>query len=128
MSEPDAQAVDEVLKVEQRWVEAHRELDVGTIRDILAEDYLQIRADGSVIGKPEAVRSYQSGRRRWDKAESTDHRVTIHGDVAILVGRWRGRGENHGERFDYSARFMAVYVRRDGLWKLVADQSTRLSS
>ena len=128
MAKSNAELIDEVIAVERRWVEAHRELDLDVIREILAEDYVQIRADGAVIGKAETLQSYQSGKRRWDYANSDDYRVTLHGDVAILIGRWEGRGENDGERFDYIARFMSVFVRRDDVWQLVADQSTSIAT
>lgn len=116
----------EVLDVERRWVQAHRDLDLAVIEEILADDYVQIRSDGVLVGKAEALQSYRSGTRRWELAESDEYRLAIHGDVAILVGRWRGRGVNDGARFDYTARFMAVYVRRGGTWLLRADQSTPL--
>ncbi len=119
-------SVEEVIAAERRWVQAHRDLDLEALEDMLDEDYVQIRADGSVIGKQEALESYRSGKRRWDHAESDQYRVTVIGNSAILVGRWIGRGENDGTPFDYAARFMAFYVNRDGRWLLVADQSTPL--
>jgi ketosteroid isomerase-like protein len=127
MSEAREAFADEVIEVERRWVQAHRELDLDAIEEILADDYLQIRADGSVFGKKEALQSYRSGNRRWDYAESDQYQVGLHGDVAILIGRWRGQGKNAGERFDYTARFLAVYVKQEGVWRLIADQSTPLS-
>jgi ketosteroid isomerase-like protein len=42
----------------------------------------------------------------------------------VLHGRWRARGVNAGQRFDYTARFLSVYVKRDGRWQMVAAQST----
>lgn len=127
MSKSEVSIIDEIIRVEQRWVQAHRDLDLPTLEEILAEDYVQIRADGEVIGKAEAMQSYRSGNRRWDFAQSDQHRLRVYGDVAILVGRWTGRGVNDGEPFDYRARFMAIYVRRDKRWQLAADQSTPLS-
>jgi len=128
MSESDQRLIDEVIEVERRWVQVHRELDVGAIRQILADDYVQIRANGTVISKVEALQSYGSGKRRWDFADSDEYQVTVQGDVAILIGRWKGVGENDGERFDYASRFMAVYVQRDGAWHLAADQAAQLSA
>ena len=116
--------VEEIIEVERRWVQAHRDLDLEVLEDILDEDYVQIRPDGSVVGKLAVLESYKSGNRRWDQADSDQYRVSVLGDVAILIGRWVGRGENEGEPFDYTARFMAIYVKRDGRWLLVADQST----
>ena len=127
MSQPDTTPEGEIIEVERRWVQAHRDLDIDVIREILAEDYVQVRADGKVIGKAEVLQSYQSGKRLWDLAQSDEYRVAVHGYAAILVGRWRGRGVNDGERFDYTARFMAVYVRQDGAWHLAADQATPIA-
>ena len=124
MSKSDTSVKDEIIRVEQRWAHAHRDLDLATLEEILPEDYVQIRADGAVIGKAEAMQSYRSGNRRWDYAQSDQHRISVYGDVAILLGRWTGRGENDGAPFDYRARFMAIYVRREDRWQLVADQST----
>jgi ketosteroid isomerase-like protein len=44
-----------------------------------------------------------------------------------VIGRWIGRGENHGQRFDYTARFSSVYVRREKGWQIVLDHSTPLA-
>ena len=116
--------IQEVIAAERRWVQAHRDLDLDVLAEMMDEEYVQIRPDGSVVGKQEALESYRSGNRRWDHADSDQYRVTILDGTAILVGRWIGRGENDGKSFDYTARFMAVYASRDGNWLLVADQST----
>ena len=126
MANSNDRSVEEVIGAERRWVQAHRDLDLEALEDILDEDYVQIRSDGSVIGKQEALESYRSGNRRWDHADSDQYQVTVLGNSAILVGRWIGRGENDGAPFDYAARFMAFYANRDGRWLLVADQSTPL--
>lgn len=115
--------IKQVLGVERRWVEAHRKLDLNSIMDILADDYRQIQGDGAVIGKDELIESYRSGLRTWEIAESNDYEVRLSGNIALLIGRWRGKGENNGELFDYSARFLAVYRFEDGDWKLVSDVS-----
>ncbi len=126
MANSNDRSVEEVIAAERRWVQAHRDLDLEALEDMLDDDYVQIRADGSVIGKQEALESYRSGKRRWDHAESDQYQVTVLGNAAILVGRWIGRGENEGEPFDYTARFMAIYLKRDGTWRLIGDQSTPL--
>jgi ketosteroid isomerase-like protein len=121
-------AIQEILEAEQAWVQALRDMDLAALEALMAEDYTQILHDGSVIGKQEALASFQSQQRHWDYADSSGHMVRAYGDCAVLVGLWSARGENHGVAFDYQARFMAVYVRRSGNWQLVADQSTPLKA
>jgi ketosteroid isomerase-like protein len=122
-----AALIQEVLQVEQAWVEAHRQLDVATLERLMADDYFVIRSDGSVAGKEEDLASYLAGDRHWEYAEGDQYDVRIYGHTAVLSGRWRARGVNAGQPFDYSAQFLSVYVKRDGRWQMVAAQSTPFS-
>jgi ketosteroid isomerase-like protein len=121
-----AKSIEEVIATERRWVNAHLELDLDTLASILSDGYRQIQVDGSVIGKDELIASYGSGGRKWEVAESDEYDVRVYGETAVLIGRWRGVGENVGERFDYRARFLAVYALEGGSWKLVADVAVPL--
>ena len=116
-----SESISQVIATELRWVKAHREMDLGTIAEILSEGYRQIGNDGSIILKDQLLESYRSGERRWEIAESSEHDVQIVGDIAMLIGRWRGKGVNAGQAFDYTARFLAVYVLEDGDWRLHLD-------
>ena len=122
-----ADLIQEVLQVEQAWVEAHRQLDVATLERLMADDYFVIRSDGSVAGKEEDLVSYGAGDRHWEYAEGDQYDVRIYGQTAVLTGRWRARGVNAGQPFDYVARFLSVYVKRDDRWQMVAAQSTPIS-
>jgi ketosteroid isomerase-like protein len=92
------------------------------------EDYLKVESDGSVSDRASTLGKYTPETRHWDLAEGDEYIVRIYGDTAIVIGRWTARGTNNGERFDYQARFMSVYVRRDGGWRMVAEQSTEIKA
>jgi hypothetical protein len=111
--------IRKVIDCDLRWAQAHRDLDLKIIEEILSEKYQQIQADGSSISKEELLSSYRSGERLWEVSESSDHKVRISGDLAIMIGRWRGVGFNQGERFDNSARFLTIYELVDGIWKML---------
>ena len=119
----NSEIISGVIATELRWARAHRELDLDVIAEILSANYRGIRVDGSVIRRNELLDSYRSGERRGEIAESSEHDVQILGEVAILIGRWRGKGVNAGEAFDYTARFLSLYVLGNGDWKLYLDVS-----
>jgi ketosteroid isomerase-like protein len=50
------------------------------------------------------------------------------GEIALLIGRWRGKGQNQGQGFDYTARFLAVYHLEGSEWKLISDVSIPLEA
>jgi ketosteroid isomerase-like protein len=116
----------EVLATERSWTEAHLRGDVATIARLMASDYTKIQPDGSVVRRAEALASFVPEERAWEVAEGDKYDVRVYGDTAVVIGRWTARGVNHGVRFDYQARFLSVYVRRDGVWQMVAEQSTEI--
>ena len=72
----------------------------------------------------QVLASFRSGERYWAEARSDEHHVRVYGDAAVVVGRWRARGQNGADAFDYQARYVSVWVRRDAGWLMVSDQST----
>jgi ketosteroid isomerase-like protein len=122
----ESRLVADLLETERKWAAAHLSLDIDILADILSDQYRQIQSDGMVIGKNELLASYSSGHRKWEIAESDEYEVRMLGNVALLIGRWGGVGENKGEAFNYSARFMAVYQLEEGEWKLISDVSVPL--
>jgi ketosteroid isomerase-like protein len=119
-------AVQELLAVERAWTQAHLAGDRTTLERLMAEDYIKIQPDGTVVDKAQNLAAYQPESRFWELAEGDEYDVRIYGDTALVIGRWRARGENQGVRFDYAARFLSLYVRRTGQWQLVAEQSTEI--
>jgi ketosteroid isomerase-like protein len=116
----------EVLAVERAWTEAHLQGDVATIARLMGHDYVKIQPDGSMIGRDEALAGYVPEKRVWEIAKGDEYDARIYGDTALVIGRWTARGVNQGVRFDYRARFLSVYMRRDGRWQMVAEQSTEI--
>jgi len=106
-------AVEQVLRGERERLLAHLQLDVDALDRLMAPDYSQIDDRGRVVGKEQALASFRSGERGWEEAHSDEHDVRISGDTAVVVGRWRARGANAGQPFDYAARYVSVWVEHD---------------
>ena len=119
--------IQEVLTVERAWTEAHLRGDVQTLAEIMAFDYVKIQPDGSLSDKTTTLASYEPDRQRtWEVARGDEYDVRLYGDIAVVIGRWTARGTNDGQPFDYAARFLSIYVRREGRWQMVAEQSTEI--
>ncbi len=91
-------------------------------------DYTIIQPGGKVESKDEVLASYRTGTRRWDSAKADELDVRIYDNMAMGVGRWTASGQNQSERFDYSARFLSIWIKQDGRWQNVAAQSTEIAS
>lgn len=120
----EAQAVAEVTHIEALWAHAHETLDLDLIEQILADDYTIVQTDGRVVDREETLASYRSGQRYWEFARSEVLSVRVYGETAVVLGRWRAKGRNGSEMFDYSAVYTSVHVRRNDHWQIVADHAT----
>jgi uncharacterized protein (TIGR02246 family) len=120
--------IEAVLQTEREWVEAHLRLDLATLARIMADDYVIIAENGSIVTREQALASYRDDARSWEVARSDELAVRVYGDTAVVIGRWTARGENNGKPFNYAARFMSVYVRRNGQWRMAAEQSTPIKT
>jgi ketosteroid isomerase-like protein len=126
-SEVPPDAASTVILAERAWVEAHRQLDVPTLERLMADEFIQVGPRGQLLAKGDVLASLRSGQRRWEYAESDQYQVHLYGIVAVVHGRWRAKGDNSGSPFDYAARYVAVWIYRQGHWQMVSDQSTGIS-
>lgn len=115
--------VAEIIAAERAWVEAHRHLNLDALEWLMADDYVAIWEDGAVVDKEAELAAYRI-ERHWEMVESDEYDVRVFGETAVLVGRWRAKGINNGHPFDYTARFLSVYVWRNGRWQIATSQST----
>jgi ketosteroid isomerase-like protein len=115
---------EEVIRAEQEWLRAHLECDVDVLGRLMAEEYSLIGQKGEVLKKEQILATFRAGERHWDRAESDQLEVRVYGEVAVVTGRWTAKGATAGLPFDYAARYVSVWVKRDGRWQMVSDQST----
>jgi len=106
---------------------AHLRLDVDALDRLMAPDCFHVGDGGEILDREAILVSMRSGDRSWEDAHSDEHDVRIYGDTAVVVGRWRARGVNTGQSFDYAACYVSVWVRHEGGWRMVSDQSTPIS-
>lgn len=120
--------IQQVILRELAWTKAHLDGDLNMIAEIMSEDYLQRQEDGSFKNKKEVLETFKTGKRQWELAESTDHHVQLADQLAIVVGKWRGKGKNHDQHFDYSARFISIFRLENQDWRMILDQSIPCNS
>jgi hypothetical protein len=110
----------ELTKLEQVWNEAHLRGDAEALDRLWAADFVATVPKMKVLSREEALAMARFGRMLFDRYETSDLRVRIYGDAAVVTGRLR-RSRKLGERvFDDDWRFTKAYVRREGQWRVAA--------
>jgi ketosteroid isomerase-like protein len=108
-------------RLNEEYIQASLAGDVEWYRRHLAEDFVCIESDGSVLDKDAFLRQTAHGS---DLAEYRLQEVDLrfYGDVALVrcTGVWLGKNGKPGV-----SRYLDVYVRSGEDWRAVSAQITR---
>ena len=124
---PEINAEAQTLQAERDFLLAHLNCDVAALDRLMANEGAQINSVGRVVSKAKVIASFDSGERHWDEAHSNEFRVRVCGETAVVIGRWQARGVSTGQAFEYSPRYLSVWIWRDGRWQMTVDQSTDIT-
>lgn len=109
-----------------RWDEAIVRKDRAAIEANMSADFRQIDGDGNVETRESFVAGLLDPALEIDPYTVEDFDIRFYGDVALLSGRTRMTGRHDGEPFTSHYRYIDVYARQDGAWKVVSVQITRI--
>lgn len=111
-------------QLNQQYVAAFMNADVEWYREHLADDFVCIESDGSVLNKNQFLLNTAKGP---DVDDYMLHEVDvrIYGGVALVqaTGSWTGKDKSKG-----ISRYTDVYVKSDNVWKAISAQITRASA
>ena len=113
-----------ILNLEQQWQEALLAADVEALDRIYAETLVYTHSNASVDTKATYLDSIRSGRARYLSLVRDDIRVQIYDETAIVTCHWQVESIGNGKRNQTNARYIHVYVRQKGTWRMAAHQST----
>lgn len=110
----------ELSRLEQVWNDAHVRGDADALDRLWAEEMVVTVPGMPVMQKPDSMAIWRSGRMKFQRYETSDTRIQLFGDAAVVTGRLlRTRNTGGGDVAD-DWRFTKVYVRRAGVWRVVA--------
>lgn len=99
--------------------------DFNTLNGVLADEFVMVTFEGRSQSKTELVASLQSLDTLHYVIE--DMVVRLHGNTAIVTGRFRMSGVQRGKPFARQGRFVDTCVNSDGRWSIIASLSTPAS-
>ncbi len=104
------------------WDRAIVAKDRAAIAANMADDFRQIDAHGNVESKASFIDGLVTPDLALDPYTVEDFEVRVYGDTALLSGRTRMTGRYAGKPFSTHYRYIDVYVKRGGAWKIVSVQ------
>jgi ketosteroid isomerase-like protein len=120
-----ADAEREVRAAEAARLKAFLDHDVATMSALLADDMIHVTSDGRTRNKAQFMDDFVGRPTAFSQFVTDDMEVIVVGDVAVTRGRYHNlvAQRSYGTPLKY-ARFLRVWVKRDGAWQLLSHQAT----
>lgn len=122
----DAKATqDELIELQNAWMDAWRRGDEPRLREIIGDEFTLTSARSDrLMDKSEWLALATGGRVVAESFDYRDFRVQPYGEVAIVKSRMRQKATVDGAPWDAEFMLTDVWIRRDGRWQVVARHSS----
>lgn len=117
----------EVIATVAKWAEAVRDRDTKALDLIFDDEAIITTFDGKTRGKAEELQAMRPNPNMQSvSVTNEDVAIKLFGDVAVVTALTRMRATMAGGRQSSMAlRYTAVFVKKEGNWRIVALQTAR---
>lgn len=112
----------EVHEYERAQIEGDR----AALERIIAEDFVLVGGDGTRVGKASHIAEFTSPDMDLEPVTVTETVEHVWPEGAALGGTVDLKGTFGGAPFRQTLRYMDVWALRDGQWRVVYGQATRV--
>ncbi|HTT19700.1 MAG TPA: nuclear transport factor 2 family protein [Candidatus Sulfotelmatobacter sp.] len=110
----------ELERLEKVWNEAHERGDADTLESLWSDDLEVDVPRMPVMNKADLLNFARSGRMKLLRYATSDIRIRIYGDTAVVNGRLQRTRQINGKEISDDWRFTKVYVRQAQRWRVVS--------
>ena len=115
----------ELAAAAQAYDQAQVRSDKAELERLLADDYVLQNSSGQVQDKQSFIADSVAPGFRIEPFEVEEPVEKVLGDVALLGGVATLKGTDGGKPFTARLRFIDVWARRGGQWRVIFTQATR---
>lgn len=112
--------VHELERLETVWNEAHEHGDADALEKLWADDMEVAVPKMPVLTRTDAVKFARSGRMKFLSYRTSDIRVRVYDNAAVVTGRLQRTRLISGQETSDDWRFTKTYVRQAGQWRVVS--------
>lgn len=123
---PNDKATQELIEFRNRYIEAEENRDMAFLDKILADDFFALNPQGRLLNKTQQLENLKRPDRILKVLNPRETQVHFYGDgkVAILTEHVTVDGTDKGVHFGGEYRFLRVFAKQNGEWKVVLAQGS----
>lgn len=116
----------EIAALEQSWAAAQKANDPVTIAALLADNYIEVLPDGSLMNKSQVLDDAK--KSKYETIKVSDLKITSFGDTAIVVGTFDAKhSDKDGKPLQDHERYVDTWRKMPGgKWQCIAEGNTIL--
>ena len=117
---------DTLINLEKTRFVAIVDARVDELDKLMDDTLVYVHSNAKVDSKATYLASLKSGEVDYLSIEPADMKARVYGDTAILNGTARVKVKTGGQESNIHLRFTTVWIERDGDWRMVTWQATRM--
>ena len=121
----DDVAAKQISALEARRYQAMTDGDLGALEELFSPDLVYTHSDASSDSKESYLAKLASGHFDYGPIEHPESSIVVRGDSALVFGDMRGEVLIGGQQRVLNSKSLAVWVRENGNWALLAYQPTK---
>ena len=117
-------AAQELIEFRNRYIEAEENRDMAFLDKILADDFFALNPQGKLLDKAGQLENLKRPDRTLKVLNPRETHVQFYanGQVAVLTEHVTVDGTDKGKPFGGEYRFLRVFAKQNGNWKVVLAQ------
>jgi uncharacterized protein (TIGR02246 family) len=119
---------EQIRALEDRRYEAVAAADVAALDELFAADLVYTHSDATADSKQSYLERLAAGYFKYGPISHPEISIVVHGDCALVFHDMRGEVQIGDQLRVLNSRSLAVWVREDGRWLLIAFQPTKYPS
>jgi len=116
----------EIAALEESWAAAQKANDASAIASLLADNYIEVLPDGSLMNKSQVLDDAK--KSKYETIELSDLKVISFGDTAVVVGTFDAKhSDKDGKPLRDHVRYVDTWRKMPGgKWQCIAEGNTIL--
>ena len=115
----------DVLRADDHRFAAMQNKDWGALDSVLADDLTYVHSTARLESKTEHIANLRAGKLHYRGIAPRERRARVHGGTGVVTGVSEMHVERDGKEQRFTVRYLAVYAKAGGHWRMIAWQSTR---
>jgi hypothetical protein len=128
MTADDDVVAKQISALEAKRYQAMTDADIATLEELFSASLVYTHSDASSDSKQSYLEKLASRQLDYGPIEHPEDSIVVHGDCALVFGDMRGEVRIGGQLRVLNSRSLAVWVRENDHWALLAYQPTKYPS